>query len=136
MHADGHAVAASMHQPLSHVRALTGETRPLASSQSQNQLPQSSVVWHATFVAPLGLLGPEGWLDSVGSDSSVGDDVPDVERPPPPEEEEEEEDEVPGVGSLPPEHATRRAPSPAEKNIEKGFMTAPMCNREATHDRP
>lgn len=119
-----------MHQPLLHVRAFTGETRPLVSSQSQNQLPQSSVVSHATDVAPLGLLGLDGVLVSVGSDSSVGEEErSDAERPPPPEDEEEE---VLGVVSGPPEHATRRAT--AENRIEKGFMAARPCNREATHE--
>jgi hypothetical protein len=119
-----------MHQPLLQVRALTGEMRPPESLQSQNQLPQSSVVVHATLVAPLGLLGPDGAGpdDSVGLDSSVGDDEP--LEPPPPDEEEEE---VGPVVSAPPEHATRR---PARKRIERGFMAAPVCNPKATRDSP
>lgn len=115
-----------MHQPLLQVRAFTGETRPLVSSQSQNQLPQSSVVLHATFVAPLGLLGAGGGefelVDSVGSDSSVGVGADDRLEPL----------SVVGVLSGPPEQATTTS---AKKRVEKGFMAARTCNAGATHDR-
>jgi hypothetical protein len=36
-HADGHDVAASMHQPFLQLRELTGVTSPFEALQSQNQ---------------------------------------------------------------------------------------------------
>lgn len=117
-----------MHHPLLQSAELTGEMRPLESLQSQNQLPQSSAVLHATFVAPLGLLGPLGvgpelsssGADSVASDSSVGDDDDGRFELLPPEDDEE--DDVPVSG--PPEQATTKATRPAEKRYEKAFMAA------------
>jgi hypothetical protein len=131
LHAFGQLVAASMHHPLLQSLEFTGVTRPLESLQSQNQFPQSSAVLQATFVAPLGLLGslvlgPDS--DSVGSDSCVGDDDDGCFELPPGDFDEEL---VVGV-SEPPEHATRQATRPKEKRIEKGFMAARMCNREAS----
>jgi hypothetical protein len=133
LHALGQLVAASMHQPLLQSRELTGVTRPLESLQSQNQLPQSSAVLHATLVAPLGLLGSPvlgSGSDSVGLVSSVGDDDDGCFELEPLGDFEDEP--VVGVLSGPPEHATTQATRPSEKRIEKGFMAARVCNDEAS----